>query len=78
MAHDSPSPVELIKIHSNFLRGTLAEELENEQEAFAKDSVQLIKHHGMYQQDDRDARSVKTPGRCTWSANGTCGSSCGG
>jgi sulfite reductase (ferredoxin) len=62
MAQDSPSPVELIKIHSNFLRGTLAEELENEQEAFAKDSAQLIKHHGMYQQDDRDARTAKTPG----------------
>lgn len=56
-----PSSVETIKLNSNYLRGSLAEELANDQEAFGKDAVQLIKHHGMYQQDDRDVR-IARPG----------------
>jgi sulfite reductase (ferredoxin) len=54
-----PSGVEKIKEASNYLRGTIAEELANGSEAFEEDTVQLLKHHGMYQQDDRDRRGAK-------------------
>ena len=50
------SPVESIKLESNYLRGEIAEELTNTDPSFGKASVQLLKHHGTYQQDDRDAR----------------------
>ena len=50
------SPVEGIKTESNFLRGTIQEELQNELPNFDKDSIQILKHHGMYQQDNRDMR----------------------
>lgn len=53
------SPVEKIKRESSHLRGTIAEELANGDPAFNKDSEQLIKHHGFYQQDDRDKRGAK-------------------
>ena len=53
------SAVETIKLESNYLHGTLASELANDQEAFEKDMVQLLKHHGMYQQDNRDVRVSK-------------------
>jgi sulfite reductase (ferredoxin) len=62
MADEPLNAVEIIKAESNYLRGTIAEELANDKEAFEKATTQLIKHHGMYQQDDRDARNVKTPG----------------
>ncbi|MBL8889641.1 MAG: NADPH-dependent assimilatory sulfite reductase hemoprotein subunit [Planctomycetaceae bacterium] len=56
-----PSPehskVEQIKWESRFLRGNIANELLEGTDHFAEDSVQLLKHHGMYQQDDRDARA---------------------
>lgn len=50
------SAVEGIKIESRYLRGTLAEELGQEIDHFDKDSIQLLKFHGSYQQDDRDSR----------------------
>ena len=53
------SPVESIKQESKHLRGTIAEELGSAEPAFSKDSEQLIKHHGFYQQDDRDRRNTK-------------------
>ncbi|MGO8744747.1 MAG: NADPH-dependent assimilatory sulfite reductase hemoprotein subunit [Thermoguttaceae bacterium] len=53
------SGVEKIKQASNFLHGSIAEELANSNPAFAEDTANLIKHHGMYQQDDRDLRGVK-------------------
>jgi len=57
MASDSKlSPVEHLKIDSQYLRGNLSEELKDGTDHFGKDSVNLIKHFGMYQQDDRDAR----------------------
>lgn len=56
MATDKPSPVEEIKTKSRALRGSIAEELQNPEPAFAKDTTQLLKFHGMYQQDDRDRR----------------------
>ncbi|MHC2067092.1 NADPH-dependent assimilatory sulfite reductase hemoprotein subunit [Bremerella sp. T1] len=52
------SPVEGIKDESNYLRGTLAEEFSDGTDHFSKESIQLIKHFGMYQQDDRDARAA--------------------
>lgn len=50
------SPVEKIKAESNFLRGDIAQELSESTDAFGKDNIQLLKHHGTYQQDDRDVR----------------------
>jgi sulfite reductase (ferredoxin) len=50
------SPVEHIKEASNFLRGTIAEEMVDGTDHFGKESIQLLKHHGMYQQDNRDDR----------------------
>lgn len=54
-----PSEVERIKGASNYLRGSIAQELAQDSEAFSEETVQLLKHHGMYQQDDRDRRKAK-------------------
>src|SRR5258708_7610675 len=51
------SPVEGFKSQSNFLRGVIGQELVDGQEHFGKSSEQLLKHHGTYQQDDRDHRA---------------------
>jgi sulfite reductase (ferredoxin) len=50
------SKVERIKAASNHLRGNIAEELTAPAEPFSEDSAQLLKFHGIYQQDDRDRR----------------------
>lgn len=50
------SPVEGIKENSHQLRGTLVEELARDSDHFSDQDKQLIKFHGSYQQDDRDAR----------------------
>ena len=50
---------EKLKQDSSYLRGGIAEELKNSSSSFAKDTTLLLKFHGMYQQDNRDAR-VKT------------------
>ncbi len=47
---------ETIKATSNHLRGLIKEELLEETPAFGEDSEQLLKFHGIYQQDDRDRR----------------------
>ena len=52
-----PSPVEVFKEGSNYLRGEIASELTDEKPDFGKGSIQLLKHHGTYQQDDRDRRA---------------------
>ena len=51
-----PSLIEKIKAQSNYLRGKIAEELSQPTDHFTTDTAQLLKHHGMYQQDDRDRR----------------------
>lgn len=51
------SPVEVFKIQSDYLRGDIKQELRDGQDFFGKGSIQLLKHHGTYQQDDRDARA---------------------
>ncbi len=50
------SPVEGVKAASNYLRGEIAQELVDGTDRFGKDSINLLKHHGTYQQDDRDDR----------------------
>ncbi|HEV2654824.1 MAG TPA: NADPH-dependent assimilatory sulfite reductase hemoprotein subunit, partial [Ktedonobacteraceae bacterium] len=53
------SKVERIKIESAHLRGQIREELEQDTSRFTEDQVQLIKFHGMYQQEDRDVRQQR-------------------
>ena len=53
-----PSAVEVFKIQSNYLRGDIGPELRDSNDFFGKSSIQLLKHHGLYQQDDRDARAA--------------------
>jgi len=49
---------EPLKLNSNYLRGTLAEEIaDTSTGAITADNQQLSKFHGMYLQDDRDVRS---------------------
>ena len=63
-----PGPVEgpladneRLKRESNFLRGTIAEDLQDPLTGgFNGDNFQLIRFHGMYQQDDRDIRPERT------------------
>lgn len=51
------SPVEAIKEQSRFLRGTLAEELADPTlDHLNEANKNLLKFHGSYQQEDRDAR----------------------
>jgi len=59
---DEPPPItnEDIKIQSNFLRGTIAEGLEDPSTgAIAASDQQLTKFHGTYMQDDRDLRDER-------------------
>ncbi|MBM2810473.1 MAG: NADPH-dependent assimilatory sulfite reductase hemoprotein subunit [Chloroflexi bacterium] len=51
------SEVEFIKEASNRLRGTIKETLEGDDTHFSEDEYQLLKFHGIYQQDDRDGRT---------------------
>src|SRR3954453_5145928 len=50
---------ELVKENSRQLRGTLAEELAQDSDHFSDENKQLIKFHGSYQQDNRDARKAR-------------------
>jgi sulfite reductase beta subunit-like hemoprotein len=50
------SKVEHAKRQSRHLRGTIADTLRGEAAHFEGDDVTLLKFHGTYQQDDRDAR----------------------
>src|SRR5687768_8165735 len=50
------SPVEGVKAESQQLRGGIAQELERDSDHFSDADKQLIKFHGFYQQEDRDAR----------------------
>jgi sulfite reductase (ferredoxin) len=59
-ATPKPSPVEAIKATSRNLRGTLADELAQPTDHFSEDAKQLLKFHGSYQQEDRDARKNRS------------------
>lgn len=47
---------ETYKVRSQGLFGNLHEELAEATDHFTEESIQLLKHHGSYQQDDRDTR----------------------
>lgn len=55
------SKIEHIKENSRQLRGTIDEELQGDSDTFSGDAKQILKHHGTYQQDDRDRRKDKNP-----------------
>jgi sulfite reductase (NADPH) hemoprotein beta-component len=51
---------ERLKKESNFLRGTIETDLQDHMTGgFTADNFQLIRFHGMYQQDDRDIRAER-------------------
>lgn len=56
---NKPSAVEGVKLASNYLRGDLAKELVDGNDFFGKGSQNLLKFHGTYQQDDREARTKR-------------------
>ncbi|MDC0251553.1 NADPH-dependent assimilatory sulfite reductase hemoprotein subunit [Rubripirellula sp.] len=58
MSTDAPklSPVETIKEGSDYLKGTIDQEIAGSVDHFDKSNIQLLKFHGTYQQDDRDSR----------------------
>src|SRR5262245_59659216 len=56
------SQVEVIKENSRHLRGTIALELLQDTDHFGDQDKQLLKFHGSYQQDDRDARKERNRG----------------
>ena len=53
------SAVEVQKEQSNALRGTIDAELKKESEKFSDADKNLLKFHGTYQQEDRDARKAR-------------------
>ena len=62
-AGDDPkrSAVEGIKEKSRWLRGTIADELANpDSDHLGEEDKQLLKFHGSYQQEDRDARKTRS------------------
>jgi sulfite reductase (ferredoxin) len=67
--HDDESKTsgaEGVKLASDHLKGDISKELADGNPFFGKASIALLKHHGTYQQDDRDgraaARSTGKPG----------------
>jgi sulfite reductase (ferredoxin) len=53
------SGVEVVKENSQALRGTIAEQLASENDHFSEADKNLLKFHGTYQQEDRDARKER-------------------
>ena len=61
MSNEKPlSAVEKLKEASRGLRGSLAAEVAADTGQFTKESAQLLKFHGSYQQEDRDLRRQRT------------------
>ncbi|HXG37057.1 MAG TPA: NADPH-dependent assimilatory sulfite reductase hemoprotein subunit, partial [Dehalococcoidia bacterium] len=54
--NQKPSKVESIKEESRYLRGNLKEGLADNSSHFNEEGYQLLKFHGIYQQDDRSQR----------------------
>ncbi|MFP6598529.1 MAG: NADPH-dependent assimilatory sulfite reductase hemoprotein subunit [Candidatus Hydrogenedentota bacterium] len=54
-----PTPVEGFKDGSAGLRGTIATDLAKDINHFQEQSIQLLKHHGTYQQDNRETRKER-------------------
>ncbi|ELR63374.1 Sulfite reductase [NADPH] hemoprotein beta-component [Photobacterium marinum] len=60
MSEQKLSDNERLKGESNFLRGTIVDDLNDRiTGGFTADNFQLIRFHGMYQQDDRDIRAER-------------------
>lgn len=57
------SAVEAVKDKSNYLFGTIREDLREGTASFVKENAQLLKFHGTYQQDDREARTSTGEGK---------------
>jgi sulfite reductase (ferredoxin) len=57
VAEGKLSPVEKLKAESNYLVGQIPQELADVTDHVSKGSTQLLKHHGTYQQDDRERRA---------------------
>jgi sulfite reductase (ferredoxin) len=53
------SATEVFKQESRYLRGNIEAELLDGNDFFGKGSVQLLKFHGTYQQDDRENRTAR-------------------
>jgi len=53
------SKLETLKEGSHQLRGSIPDELLNDEPTFSEDAKQMLKHHGSYMQDDRDVRKEK-------------------
>ena len=52
-----PSKIEVLKVNSRQLRGTIGRDLNAADVShFDHDDEALLKNHGTYQQDDRDER----------------------
>src|SRR5262245_60543413 len=70
MSTDNPTPssdavpkrsgFEGVKEQSRWLRSTLAEELVQDVDHFTDDAKNILKFHGSYQQEDRDARKNRS------------------
>ncbi|MCD9520642.1 assimilatory sulfite reductase (NADPH) hemoprotein subunit [Photobacterium phosphoreum] len=60
MTEQKLSDNERLKRQSDFLRGTIEQDLDDRiTGGFSADNFQLIRFHGMYQQDDRDIRAER-------------------
>ncbi|MCD9554178.1 assimilatory sulfite reductase (NADPH) hemoprotein subunit [Photobacterium carnosum] len=60
MTEQKLSDNERLKRQSDFLRGTIEQDLDDRiTGGFSADNFQLIRFHGMYQQDDRDIRGER-------------------
>ena len=55
------SKIEHLKQASQFLRGQIAQELVATKDCFEEPTANLLKQHGIYQQDDRDRRGQPGP-----------------
>lgn len=53
------TPVEGFKSGSKGLRGAIATDLAEDVDHFSEESIQLLKHHGTYQQDNRETRKER-------------------
>ena len=53
--------VEDIKRSSNYLRGAISQELDNDVASVSNESEQILKFHGIYAQDNRDVPWRSTP-----------------
>ncbi len=51
------SPVEKLKAESHYLLGQIPQDLADPTDHVSKGSTNLLKHHGTYQQDDRERRA---------------------